>query len=337
MSTRQIDVSASMLPNNLASNGKLLAFASLSRVPIITEEHATPATIATIDAPNGTLVMQCGWCTFGQGPSFLVLALKTGVQVWGAEGKRMLLWAPLPALIAKEVAAAPPDPDQHAMGIAALSTGGAYRLCVGTSVGTVLVFSHDALQTTFAHALSVRAKPVEQPEPAVTALAAAPLASGSGALLARADGTGAVQLWTTADGHAFERGRRLAADGLSCTGVCARADVVLCAFSNGELRGYGAHSGHTLVAIAAHARAINALALHPTLWLLAAAAEDTYVSVWSIALPGAGGSGEMGVKNVAFWGVADAHLCGVAFHGEGGKRVSASAYDSTALTTWTLP
>lgn len=331
------DLSASLVANNLASNGKLLAYVSQARVPILAEEHLTSAPVATLQAPNDVPVMQCAWCQFGQGPSYLVLAMRTGVQVWGADGKRMFLWAPLAPLIAKEAAAGPPDPDQHAVGIASFSVNGAHRLCVGTSVGTVLVFGHDTAQVKFAHAHSVRAKPVDVAEPAVTALAAAPSPNHqSRVLLARADGSGAVQLWTTSDGQAFEPGPRLSADGLSCTGVCVRDDVVACAFSNGELRLHAGDSGALLAQVAAHARAINALSLHPTRWQLAAAAEDTYVSVWAITLTGADSS-EVAVRNAAMWSVPDAHLCGVAFHGDGGKRVSASAYDSTVLTTWTLP
>lgn len=331
--TRTIKLSASLVANNLTSNGKLLALASKSRVPVFTEDHAVSPTLVTLGTSKA-LVMQCAWCKLGQETWYLVLALTTGVQVWDADGKRMFLWAPLLPLVAEEVASGAPDPDQHAVGIASFGVGGAHRLCVGTSYGTVLVFAHDLAQVTFEPAQSLRTRPAAEAEPAVTALGAACSAGGQAAVLARADCSGAVQLWTTADGRAFAPGPRLTADGLSCTGVCVRDGLVFSAYSNGELRAHAASSGAMLAQVEAHARAINALSLHPSEWMLAAASEDTYVSLWSFSV--AAGC-VTAVRNAAFWDVPDAHLCGVAFHGEGGRRVTASAYDSAQLTTWTVP
>mmetsp|Transcript_15439 Transcript_15439/g.39164 ORF Transcript_15439/g.39164 Transcript_15439/m.39164 type:complete len:334 (+) Transcript_15439:75-1076(+) len=329
--SRVIGLTASLVPGNLTSNGKLLALASHAHVAILAENKAGAA-VATLDALNDATVMQCSWCQFGDGASYLVLALRTGVQVWGADGKRMFLWQPLPPLIAKEAAAAAPDPDQHAIGIASLTTSSATFLCVGTSVGTVLVFSHDVAQLKFTHTKSVRTGPAEQAEPPVTALATSSLADGA-ALLARADSTGGVQLWTTKNGSTFDMGKRLAADGLCCTGLCAREHILAASYSNGELRLYSATSGSMLLQVAAHARWITALTLHPSAWLIAAASEDAHVSIWAVSVAGE----DISAKNLAFWGVPDAHLCGVAFHGEGGKSVSAAAYDSNVLTTWALP
>lgn len=327
---------ASFQLNNLTSNGKHLAFASRSRVPILSSGDAHPTTAAVVDAPNESMVMQCAWCSWAGGPAFLVLALKAGVQVWSADAKRIVLWAPLEPLVAREASARPADPEQHALGIAALSAGGAHCLCVGTSVGSVLVFAHNPAMPSFTSAASLRCGDVDNlaSDVAVVALAASTLADGR-SLLARADLAGAVQLWTTADAHSFGQGQRfVGADGASCTGVCARAHVVATAYSNGELCLHSALSGGKLASVGAHARWINALSIHPTAFMLAAASDDGHVSVWSVALRAAD---DVAVSNVACWGVPDAQLCGVAFHGADGKSVVASAYDSAGLTTWALP
>jgi hypothetical protein len=329
-------LTASFQLNNLTSNGKHLALASRWRVPILHLGVVASSTLAIVDAPGESIVMQCAWCSWAGGPSFLVLALKAGVQIWSADGKRVVLWSPLEPMIARELSTRPADPEKHAVGITALTAGGAHCLCVGTSVGSVLVFAHDPAMVSFTLAPSLQCGDADSlaADVAVTALAASTLADGR-ALLARADIAGAVQLWTTADAQAFVLGERLSgAAGASCTGVCARGHVVAAAYSNGEICLHSALTGRKLASVAAHARWINALAIHPTAFTLAAASDDGCVSIWTVAVRG---DDDVVLSNYACWGVPDAQLCGVAFHGSDGKSVVASAYDSSGLTMWVLP
>ena len=75
--------------------------------------------------------------------------------------------------------------------------------------------------------------------------------------------------------------------------------------------------------IAAHARWINALEVHPNGALFCTAAEDAVINVWEFLEPLPGG-----VRHVSSIPVPDALLCGVAFTG-GQERthVSCAAYD----------
>mmetsp|Transcript_2441 Transcript_2441/g.7161 ORF Transcript_2441/g.7161 Transcript_2441/m.7161 type:complete len:331 (+) Transcript_2441:64-1056(+) len=327
--TRQIDATASLGLNNLSAHGSMLALASKHRVPIVNAETATSSTVATIISKDEAAVVQCKWCTFDEGTAYLVLALKTGVQVWSADGKRMYLWAPLVQV--KDLGTAPFDPDMHCSGIAAFSIAGKDCLCVGTSTGVVLIFHHEGAQSAFTMVHSLRAKAAGETEPCVSALDA--LARDGSVQLARADDAGTIQLWRSVDGQNFDLGAAIAAEGLACTGVCLRGNLVASAYSNGEIRVHSSHSGTLLASAAAHARWINALALHPSEMVLATASEDTHVSVW--ALEEAGESATL--SKVAYWSAPDALFCGVAFHGPGGNTVTASAYDSATLMSWMLP
>ncbi|KAJ1641381.1 hypothetical protein T492DRAFT_919210 [Pavlovales sp. CCMP2436] len=53
----------------------------------------------------------------------------------------------------------------------------------------------------------------------------------------------------------------------------------------------------TLVQVAAHARWITALTLHPSAWLIAAASEDAHVSIWAVSVAGE----DISAKNVGFF------------------------------------
>lgn len=319
--------------NNLSSSGALLAFASQSKAKVVNSKlSGSSANVGTVATEDGALVMQSKWCVFEGGAPYLALALKTGLQVWSADAKRMFLWAPLPTLVAKapaEIAAH----DAYTTGLCSFTAGGVDCLCVGTSIGAVVVFHHDRSQGKFTLAQTLRTKPPAEHEPPVVELSTGPRSAG-GVLVARADSAGAVQLWSTSDGNTFLAGRRIVVDELACTSVVVSRGLVVSSYSNGELYVHHAESGAKLAKVAAHARWINALAVHPSKPLVAAASEDTFVSVWSIAEDG--DSAE--VKNVCFWQVQDAILCGVAFHGENGApSVAASAYDSNALHLFSLP
>ena len=67
--------------------------------------------------------------------------------------------------------------------------------------------------------------------------------------------------------------------------------------------------------IAAHARWVNALEVHPSRDVMATAAEDCTVSVWKLP----SGDGSTQLKHAGALVVQDAMLCGVGFCGGGGR------------------
>ena len=88
------------------------------------------------------------------------------------------------------------------------------------------------------------------------------------------------------------------------------------------------------VQIAAHARWVNALEVHPSRDVMATAAEDCTVSVWR--LPSGDGSSQL--KHAGALVVQDAMLCGVGFCGGGGGRdhVATVAYDVELIHSFSI-
>lgn len=96
----------------------------------------------------------------------------------------------------------------------------------------------------------------------------------------------------------------------------------------GQVRIYDVGACVLCGSIAAHARWINALEVHPAREdLFATASEDTTIGVWR-CLPDAK------VMHVAHVPVTDWLLAGVAFVGANGSHLAGSAYDQAAIQAW---
>ncbi|EOD06584.1 hypothetical protein EMIHUDRAFT_106816 [Emiliania huxleyi CCMP1516] len=102
-----------------------------------------------------------------------------------------------------------------------------------------------------------------------------------------------------------------------CTSLRIRGRTMLAAYSTGRVRVFDVDAKRCVAVVAAHARWINALEVHPGRGIFACASEDGYVSVWDL---------EPGRR-------ANHVLTGVAFVG---NSVAATAYDVSSLLTWSL-
>ncbi len=104
-----------------------------------------------------------------------------------------------------------------------------------------------------------------------------------------------------------------------------------CGHTSGQIKIYDLVNCSLCVSVCAHARAINALEVHPTRDIFATVAEDCMLAVWSLAEP------TPTLTHVEHTKVQDWLLTGVSFCG-GHERshVACSAYDTAAVQSWRL-
>ena len=114
--------------------------------------------------------------------------------------------------------------------------------------------------------------------------------------------------------------------GSPITSIASRHGHIVTADCVGKLRVYSIASRSLVVDVCAHARVINAIDVHPTLPLVVAVSEDTYVSVWTLPT-----ADQPVVRNVLMWSPAPALLTGVRFSGKNGENIVATIYDSKSL------
>lgn len=311
-----------MRPNNLSASGDQVALVGASKVLVVSGGAST-----TLETKEEDVVMQCRWVDFGSSPQYIAVALASGVQIWTPEG-HLCFTSTIEQIMPGEIAAFPDD-EMYMRGIASFTmAGGARRLCVGSSFGSVVVYEHSAAKGSFSVLSSIREGAVTNREAAVNDLAADTV--GDVTLLARAAGTN-VLVWSTADGDSFRTACTFSFDGKVCTTlrVASAASLLLCGLNTGEIAVHNLRAGAPVATLAAHARWINAVDVHPSGKAFAVAAEDGCVSVWKIA--GAA------VELSTFLHAPDLHLTGVAFLGAGGQRLCAGAYDTEALLSWPTP
>ena len=155
------------------------------------------------------------------------------------------------------------------------------------------------------------------------------------ALVCSADASGAVLVHALeADGMwqhccAFESSTHDDTPSL-CAALRMRGCHLYCAYSTGHVRIFDLVSCSLSVQIAAHARWIHAIEIHPNGTHFATAAEDTTINVWAFY------EGPK-VVHAATIPVTDALLCGLAFGGGVEKtHVCATAYDVAAVHAFRL-
>ena len=160
--------------------------------------------------------------------------------------------------------------------------------------------------------------------------------SSSAPLVCSADGAGQVLVHALeSDGAwqhccAFNAATHDATPSL-CTVLRMRGTYLFAGYASGHIRIFDLVSCTQTVQIAAHARWINALEVHPNGALFASASEDTTVALWEFV-----GDGH-NARHVASIPVQDALLTGVAFCGGADRScVCANAYDQPAVHAWKL-
>ena len=314
----QVKTSASLLFNNLAANGKHVAFVHGSDVVIVGD-----AAIAFGDASRSlakvsdkdSVVHQVRWVEFGA-DEFLCIASQRGLQLYTADGKRVLHSHPPPPGTADEPA--------FFRGIAGVAAADANYICAGTSTGELHLIPQAG--ATFG-------QPIVLSEGLVGAITDACGGSVPGeGLVAAADASCKITAYLVSAGGEIGLVCQFENPGSLCTSVRMRRHWLLAAHATGHVRIYDLRDRALACVIGAHARWINALELHPTKDLFATASEDAHVSVWKIpdeqARP---------LKHVATLPLPDHVLTGVAFCGGGGRElVAATAYDVDYISAWAL-
>ena len=201
----------------------------------------------------------------GAGPEYLVICSNLGAQLWSADGERMEWFHQLTDLL--EDLSDPTDLQHHFLRASCglQSVTGLSCVALGSSVGTVYILNTagDVL-----HRLST------QSSSAVSALAA------SGQFLFCANDNGDVLGYRVGSG--FETLLRCPGRGDACTALCCRGGVAVAGFVTGHIRLYRADRGEMCIEVAAHARSLSALALHPSAPYFASVGEDQYLRVWAL-------------------------------------------------------
>eukprot|EP01041_Mallomonas_annulata_P006345 gene6345-12830_t len=248
--------SPSHQPNNLSSSEQIdmIAYIRFSEV-IMTSLSGSSKKIPISSRCH---IYQASFVTIHD-VSFLVLASSLGVQVWTIDGLEMKFFFALSALVDSEE-------DGHFMrGIAHINKG---YVCVGCSTGNVLVLnapSADGENIEMLHNLDASRSPI-------TAIAA------SETLLVCANEAGEVIGFSVAE--AFEVMCKFPGAHFPCTSVCTREDTIIAAYSTGHIRLFRASISELAIEVAAHSRCITALAIDPSLNVLASVSEDQYLHVW---------------------------------------------------------
>eukprot|EP00611_Tribonema_gayanum_P000344 TRINITY_DN10236_c0_g1_i1.p1 TRINITY_DN10236_c0_g1~~TRINITY_DN10236_c0_g1_i1.p1 ORF type:complete len:217 (-),score=63.16 TRINITY_DN10236_c0_g1_i1:132-782(-) len=104
--------------------------------------------------------------------------------------------------------------------------------------------------------------------------------AASRTIAASADMGGRIIAWRVAD--AYAKMCEFSCDGCMVTSMAARDELLVAALSNGTICAFRVAAGELAFEIAAHARIINAIDLHPTQPLLATVGEDAHLNVWSL-------------------------------------------------------
>ena len=276
--------SASLLFNNLAANGRSLAYVAYTSAlvipegPVLAGSSAASGTVS-IEDPDGAQMHQVRWVSMPS-EELLVVASQKSLQLYTADASRLVH-----VVTAKEA-----DGDSLAAyrGISSCETGHAAYVCAGVSTGAIcLVPIFGPLQ--FGDSLL---SPASQHPIVDVAAGQAPHNDPSRALVCSSDGAGDVHVHALeADGtwgHCTTFGVSTVDDTPSlCTSLRMRGTRLYCAYSTGHVRIFDLVSCSISCQITAHARWINALEVHPNGFLFATASEDTTIGLWSLSETGA--------------------------------------------------
>lgn len=265
------------------------------------------------------------------GAEFIVVALSTGAQIWSGDGLRMLYFFALTSVIG----AAEGGIEPYCRGIGAIkgSKAAGGQVLVGCSDGDVFVINVPDIsgaRIEFGRSLRGHAR-------SITAL-------GSGdEHCASADAGGRIIVWSI--GNSFAQQCSFSSDGFPVTSLAVRRGVLVSSLGTGCVRVHRIAGAELILQIGSHARAVNAMDLHPTQPIVASVGSDAQLNVWSF-MDGeeeAKREGGRGDVNLLYNdSVPDAILTGVRFAkcedmGMGkvtGLGIVALAYDTDLVFRW---
>jgi WD40 repeat protein len=189
-------------------------------------------------------------------------------------------------------------------------------LCVGNSQGLISIFrvpTRDGEGIEFEDSVETKSIPI-------SALAS------STRLLAAGNENGDIFGYNP---HSqFSKVCKCPGNGYPCTSIVTREDSIIAAFSSGHIRTYRASLGEIAIELAAHARAIYGLALHPSLDILASCGEDQYMNVWTVPTFTSHATSEMDL--LASCTVPNKKFTGVAINYD--DRIGVVAYDDDEIS-----
>lgn len=299
--------SASLLPNNLATNPTSIAYLHRNEVHIALQsdlkgERAQTSVVAYTERDP---VSGMCFAKFGSTSVVVLINLAGTVFIFDQTGQRVL----------SQLALVPKDKGPRAARLQGIATDGKI-LCIGSGNGSVYVLEVDSSAT-----LTLR-KEIEQPKGSVMSLCMSDGGVVSG------DESGAVVLWDTKKGVPIMAWSETAGP---CVSLCAGHGFIVGGFASGHVRIFGLKENRIIAEICAHTRVINAVAMHPVHALFACCSEDTFVSVWSLPT---GKKLDAGIANTMLVSPNSSLLTGVGFVG---NHVVCTAYDSRYLSFMKLP
>jgi len=308
--------SPSLLCNNFSVNDRFFAYVHLGEVVVGSVKTAEVSPDKAHRIACKEVLMQTKLVSFSGGVNLLVAAGHRSVQVWEPAESKKIFMHTLP-----EPTPASQEHENYSCGITVAANGAQSYLLVGTSHGGIIVFEADKYKfgtdRTLSHELHTTP---------ITDLCSQQETSGTGTHFASADLAGNIVVWAVAG---FQPCATFPAPTAHpCTAIKMRGTKIYAAYSTGHIRVFDWAKNRKVCEIAAHARIINALDLHPSKDWLASVAEDTYAIVWDMT-----GVDSKVVTPLLTGAAADCLLTGTKFVDD---QLMAVTYDQDHLRVWKL-
>lgn len=325
-------VSASLLPNNLSSNGGWLAYVHRSEVQLVENRvsvlNADKAESIKVAYNEKDAITQTMLCKLHQLGDCVVIITTTGIiHIYDESGTRLLhvhkLSKSQVALSARESV------------LRGIAHDGKQTLFIGTGSGDILVFSVSTAK------LSLVRKLEGGHRDSVSTL----VYSSSPSCLLSGDESGVVCAWVGAADSLSSSSLKPLFPSLSSSSSSSSpppvvpspvtsADVghgvAAVAFATGHIRLFNLSSLVMTVEVVAHTRCINAIQIHPDKPVVGAVSEDTFISVWSLPT-----DKSPRVTNLLMQSPAPALLTGLRF--VAGDLIAVTAYDSRFIFSIPTP
>ena len=277
----------------------------------------------------------------GTGPNetYLVTMTSAGLTICDSRGRGRVLTFDIPPEDAAAAQALGQRPSIRGACCVRTADGSGMHLVAGGSTGAVYVFTYtqDAGGT-----FEYRGNFKEHSDALIDVSSEADVRGDGGSAcgigesacqMLSADQEGRVVAWLCPDAQSYCPLHIFPATGQPCVGARMRGDTMVSAYLDGMLRVHNLRSAALLCEVKAHARFLNAIAMHPTAFCVATAAQDSSLAVWNFADSADGRDGGV-PKLVLSSSWKGGMLCGAAFVGD---RIAVTAYDRAELRLYPLP
>lgn len=305
--------------------------------PFVRDSSVTSSSNPPPPASPSSPVHQVSFVTVG-GLTLLAVATRAGFSVWGGEDFGTLIYKRL--LIDCGV----PDEVAGAQFTRGLSGSPCSAILCGTSWGEILVSAFKEDVGTLAKIPSLKGGH----KASITSIATCDL------YIATADDAGIIAQWTISDfsSHvAFTKSNMVPfshlnhGGGFPCTSIAIQESILIAGYASGHVRIFRQRGGNgeplkpsfLEAEIAAHARTLTALAIHPTRPTFATVGEDSMLRVWSLPSAQVNGGSASSTRSKVLIDmqaeIKDRLLTGVSFleSSTTTAHVCVSMYDVSAL------